>query len=441
MFAKILIPTDLSEQSDRIVARVGRMKNVREIILLHILDNNNHGRDRKDSGHTFESAIGTTREKLNHQRDLVRDKKIKVRLILQENGGESIPEAILRTSETERPSLIVMGARKGLLSGSLLGHGSTAVLSSGRTHILVMRFPERGLLSPAAPEDTAGNICTRILFPLDFSKPAKGALSYLAVLDGVAEVILLHVIRKIERQENLNLGVREVEKRLLEAREILRKTHPEVRVKMMVRFGNPSQQICRVSAEEQVSLIMMSRFGKMDYLKKIPLGTTTAKVAQEAKKPVLVLYTDIHLTVHARELHSDEFYFAEKIWIDYHQTKSDPGTDRIFCVFVEDTPVSVARCKRHPDGCEIDGIFTWKEFRGKGYAKKAIRALIDGCGDQVLYMYAVAPLVNFYSSFGFEPIRERDLPATIRERYAWAMGDMDAAEICPMRRLPDLKKK
>ena len=52
MFAKILIPTDLSEQSERIVARVGRMKNVREIILLHILDSNHHGRDRKDSGHT-----------------------------------------------------------------------------------------------------------------------------------------------------------------------------------------------------------------------------------------------------------------------------------------------------------------------------------------------------------------------------------------------------
>jgi len=104
MFAKILIPTDLSEQSERIVARVGRMKNVREIILLHILDSNQHGRDRKDSGHTLGSAIGIARQKLNHQRDLIRDKKIKVGLILQENSGESIPEAILKTAETERPS-------------------------------------------------------------------------------------------------------------------------------------------------------------------------------------------------------------------------------------------------------------------------------------------------------------------------------------------------
>ena len=328
-----------------------------------------------------------------------------------------------------------------MLSGSLLGSGGTAVLSRGRTHILVMRFLEKGILTRAIPEEPGGNIFAKILFPLDFSKPAKDALSYIAMLDGISEVILLHVIRKIERQESMNLHVREVEMRLSDAREILRKTRPDVRVKLMVRFGNPFQQICRVSSDEQVSLIMMSRFGKMDYIKKIPLGITTSKVAREAKKPVLVIFTDIHLDIHVRELSTGEFYFAEKIWIDYHQTKSDPGTDRIFCVFVEDTPVSVARCKQHPDGYEIDGIFTWKEFRGNGYARKTISALIDKCGDEILYMYAVLPLMNFYSSLGFEPIREHDLPDTIRERYAWAMGDMNAADICPMKRVPVLEKK
>ena len=40
MFEKVLIPTDLSEQSESIVARVRRMKNIREIILLHILTRN-----------------------------------------------------------------------------------------------------------------------------------------------------------------------------------------------------------------------------------------------------------------------------------------------------------------------------------------------------------------------------------------------------------------
>jgi nucleotide-binding universal stress UspA family protein/GNAT superfamily N-acetyltransferase len=432
MFERVLIPTDLTEESDKLVAHAGTLKDVQEIILLHVMDGKEQGRGRRDTGKVPVPDDGIAREKLDHQRGLVPGDTITVRLILEGNTGCSIPEAILKTAEAERPSLIIMGARKGLLSGSLLGSGGTAVLTRGRTHILVMRFPEHGLLSPAVPGGPA--LFAKILFPLDFSKPAKDALAYLETLEGSSEVILLHVIRKIERQESMNLRVREVEKRLSEARETLRKNHPDLRVKLMIRFGSPFQQICRVSSEEQVSLIMMSRFGKMDYLQKIPLGITTAKVAREAKKPVLVIYTDLSLDVHQRELTTAEFYFAEKIWIDYHQTKSDPVTDRIFCVFVEDTPVSVARCKRHPDGYEIDGIFTWKEFRGNGYARRAIGALIDACGNDTLYMYAVASLVNLYASFGFEPIREQELPATIRERYSWAMGDMNAAGVCPMKR-------
>ena len=438
MFEKVLIPTDLSEQSEHIIERAAGLNHIREIILLHVPDKDGRRNTFGSPGPAAESETSTAWHKLNRLRDLIRDPAITVRLVVQESSGESIPAAIMQTAETERPSLIIMGARKGLLSGSLLGSGGTAVLTHGRTHILVMRNPERGLLSPTVPEEPA--LFAKILFPLDFSKPAKDALACIETLDGSSEVILLHVIRKIERQESMNLHVREVEKRLSDAREVIRKKRPEIRVKMMIRFGSPFQQICRVSSEEQVTLIMMSRFGKMDYLQKIPLGITTSKVAREARKPVLVIYTDISLSIFVRELTTAEFYFAEKIWIDYHQTKSDPVMDRIFCVFVEDTPVSVARCKRHPDGYEIDGIFTWKEFRGNGYARKAIGALVEGCGNETLYMYSVSSLVNFYASFGFVPIREQELPATIRERYSWAMGDMNAADVCPMKRVSPEKR-
>ncbi len=437
MFEKVLIPTDLSEQSDKIVARTGRISPVREIILLHIMAIGENNRGRKEGNRVPDALFHIVQEKLSHQQALIRDPDITVRAVIRDNTTNSIPEMIIQSAEIERPSLIIMGARKGLLSGSLLGSGGTSVLTGGRTHILVMRFLEKGIFTHTLPEEQGDNLFAKILFPLDFSRPATDALTYLERLDGIAEVILLHVIRKIERQEEtMNLHVREVEKRLSDARETLRQSHPEVRVRLMVRFGNPFQQICSVSSEEHVSLIMMSRFGKMDYLTKIPVGITTSRVAREAKKPVLVIYTDIHLDINVRELTTAEFYFAEKIWIDYHQTKSDPVTDRIFCVFVEDTPVSVARCKQHPDGYEIDGIFTWKEFRGNGYAKKAISALIDSCGSETLYMYSVQSLVNFYTSFGFEPIREQELPATVRERYAWAIGDMNAAEVCPMKRVP-----
>jgi GNAT superfamily N-acetyltransferase len=205
---------------------------------------------------------------------------------------------------------------------------------------------------------------------------------------------------------------------------------------MMVRFGDPTGQITAVAEKEKVTLVMMSRFGKMGYIRKVPLGTTTSKVTAQIKKPVLVLFTRIQLEIHARELAMSEFYLAEKIWFDYHQTKSDPEHDRIFAVFVENTPVSVARCKRHTDGYEVDGIFTWEEFRGNGYARNALDALIRECGNSVLFMHAVIHLVDFYASSGFVPIPEEELPLTVRERYSWALGNLKGAEVCPMKRVP-----
>ena len=49
-------------------------------------------------------------------------------------------------------------------------------------------------------------------------------------------------------------------------------------------------------------------------------------------------------------------------------------------------------------------------------------------------MYSVADLEPFYAAFGFVLIPETELPPTVRERYTWAAGDMEAAEVTPMRR-------
>ena len=422
MFNKVLIPTDLSETSDKLVACTARIRNVKEVVLLHIIC-------------TGDSAA-REHEEVQRQRALITNKDIVVRCIIIKDIPGNIPAAILKTAENEKPSLIIMGARKGLLSKTLLGRGGNEILTRSRTHVLIMQFPGHGIFATPVPEDKKCALFTRILFPLDFSRPANEALVCIETIEEVAEIILFHVIRKIEKKDQMNLVVREVEKRLSDAREKIKQDRPDIRVKMMVRFGDPTGQICQVATEEQVSLVMMSRYGKMDYLRKVPLGTTTSKVAAKVKKPVLVMFTGIQLLVKSRELDRSEFYIAEKIWFDYHQTKSDPDHDRIFAVFVEDTPVSIARCKLHPDGFEVDGIFTWKEFRGNGYSRKTLEALVEGCGNTVLYMYAVLPLVDFYASLGFVIIPEKELPLTVRERYLWAMGNMKGANVCPMKRVP-----
>lgn len=152
---------------------------------------------------------------------------------------------------------------------------------------------------------------------------------------------------------------------------------------------------------------------------------------------VTVLHPAKHSTgATVRELVSSEFSLAETLWIDYHNTKGDAKTDRIFAAFSDGQAVSVARCKRHPDGFEVDGVFTPVSQRGHGYANAVVWGLIEACGQDTLYMHSVWDLTKFYGNYGFVPIDEKELPPTIRERFAWAEGEMEGANVRPMRRDP-----
>jgi predicted GNAT family N-acyltransferase len=189
-----------------------------------------------------------------------------------------------------------------------------------------------------------------------------------------------------------------------------------------------------VADEIGASAVVIPRVGKRDAPGSAPLGSVTSAVVGCVKPPVLVLAVPIHLAVEARELRRDEFALAEEVWTDYHQLKADPETDRIFGVFADDTLVSVARCRRHPDGYEVDGVFTPVRFRGKGYARKAMDALVEACQHDTLYMHSVRNLVDFYAAYGFVSIPESALPPTIRARFAFALGEMEGANVQPMRR-------
>ncbi|MCK9579903.1 MAG: GNAT family N-acetyltransferase [Methanoregula sp.] len=133
-----------------------------------------------------------------------------------------------------------------------------------------------------------------------------------------------------------------------------------------------------------------------------------------------------------KELTVSEFSLAATVWKDYHETNGDPAQDRIFGVFLDGVLVSLARCRRHGGGLEVDGIWTLPSHRGHRFSSMAVGALVEACHYDDLYMYAVSHLTGFYVRFGFIPIPEKDLPATIRERYTWAAGNLEGAEVQPM---------
>ena len=141
-----------------------------------------------------------------------------------------------------------------------------------------------------------------------------------------------------------------------------------------------------------------------------------------------------------RELRMDEFHLADTLWIGYHGIKGNPETDRIFAVFSDGDLVSLARCIRHADGREVDGVFTPPELRGKGYANLAMGALTEACHADPLYMYAVSGLEKFYGRYGFNSIQETELPAGVQARYQFAKGNMEGSQVQPMMRKAGLDK-
>jgi len=273
------------------------------------------------------------------------------------------------------------------------------------------------------------NLFSRVLCPVDFSKPSLQVVSMLRRLK-IPEVVLLHVVN--ESGGETEKMVHDAEVRLSGLREKFETS--QARVETLVRTGPVVDEICNAAGESEATLIMLPRLGRTDYITNTPIGSVAAGVAKQAYRPVCVIFPALDLEIAVRELESVDFPLAEEVWIHYHQQTADPTTDRVFGVFVEGSLVSVARCRSHPDGAEVDGVFTPTEYRGRGYAKKAVDALVEACGDRALYMHSTLELVGFYGSFGFVPIPESDLPPTIRARFNFALGDMEGANVQPMMR-------
>jgi len=142
------------------------------------------------------------------------------------------------------------------------------------------------------------------------------------------------------------------------------------------------------------------------------------------------------VTVIVRELSVDEFPLVEALWVHYHGQKTDRTTDRIIGAFVDEDLAAVARCRRHPDGLEVDGVYASEEHRGEGLARMVMEELLRTFGDQVLYLHSTLVLVRFYGSLGFVAIPEDELPPTIKERLAFCFGEMKGCGVAPMRRIP-----
>ncbi|MGE5831867.1 MAG: GNAT family N-acetyltransferase [Methanomicrobiales archaeon] len=429
MFSRVLVPTDFSSHAEKTVACITEIPGIEHLVLLHVLERGPEGAPFPGQN-TVEERIRGALDRLNALKDELTESGHRVKVLVHERVHDSIPETILSVASGEKADLIALGARGRTLRSLVLGSVSASVLRDARVAILLVH--DRSIAGGVAMEKYCRSSFARVLIPVDFSKPSLDTVRDLPRLARPGgEVTLLHVLPADLHGWDIPIARRNAEKRLGELEAALGKEG--FRARTFTRAGNPAVEILRASEDDDCTLLVLSRFGKKDYVQAVGIGSTAGEVARRAQVPVLVHYPLLHYEVVTRELAPAEFPVAEDIWLHYHQQRTDP-TDRLFATFADEVPAGVARCRRHPDGLEVDGVFTLDEFRNRGYARRMVEALVSACGKETLYMHSTLELVPFYRTFGFEPISEEELPRTIRERFSFALGDMAGAHVQPMRR-------
>ncbi len=302
MFERVLVPTDFSRYSLKMLECIAEIPGVMEVILLNVADASNPMNLEK-TGWSYDSFIDEAWASLLEEAESLNESGLKVKTLLEvivepmsgADGvnmqhleprsdvtlidGGSIGEAIQKAAVDEKVSLVVMGAQgKGLVEGILLGSVSTDVLRHGHTDLLIIRH--KLLKGPEARvEKFCQNIFSRVIVTTDFSPAASGALSIAKGLQGVQEILLAHVISK-------GKGIDEAAKRLHLLRDDLAAQDRKVTVHVLE--GHPADEILKLAAKQDASLIIMCSQGK-SWSKQMRVGSTTFDVARRAECPILVI--------------------------------------------------------------------------------------------------------------------------------------------------------
>ncbi len=370
MFKRVLVATDFSAHADTMLECIGQIPGMEEILLVHVMN-----------GTGFEAVNGFFGNSRQSPREMALAGLKEKRQFLEQMTGVTVSErivdsadgdiagAIISLAHTEDIPLIVMGGRgKGLLSGYILGSVSEGVIQRSHTDVLLMHF--RGLKNPgeADLEKYCRNVFSHVLCPVDFSKPSEKTLEYAKSLGFIRHMTLLHVMNGKGSGPDRSERTGEYQKKLdVIAADLARKG---IRTESVIRKGSPAREIARIAEEQDVSLIMIARLGQSDYIKNIPIGSVTAGVAMHAERPLFIVNPHISLNVLVKELDAREFPLAEEVWLSYHQQKADPSIDRVFGVFIENTLVTAARCRRYPDGLEVDAVYTPDQVPREGICKE-----------------------------------------------------------------------
>lgn len=207
-------------------------------------------------------------------------------------------QEIINTAEEHNASLIIMGAHgRSYVRGALLGSVTQGVVKRTRTPVLIARFKDPPERVEDDPHFFARDICTKILYPTDFSENALRAFGLLKTChqEGDKEVILLHVqdSRRLlpYLKKQLDEFNRIDDERLAELKRQL--AFAGFAVQTRIRTGIPFVEINKAAGDEDVTMIVLASHGRSN-IKEALMGSVAENVIQHHIRPVLVVPREGH---------------------------------------------------------------------------------------------------------------------------------------------------
>ncbi|MFH1453199.1 MAG: universal stress protein [Armatimonadota bacterium] len=294
MFKKILIPTDFSEPSVKIIERIPQFKamGTEEVIIFFAL-------------RTLDAFMGETYIEFSYIEDVENYAKKEMAKMKEYLENHGLKAKIL--IEFGNPSILILDAARNedvnLIIMSSHGHGAGRDFHLGSVAHSVLHHAQRPVLIEKVKwekdkngKDVARYISkqaySKVLLPTDFSERAEYALSALKsfVKMGAKEVALLHV-------QDVGKLVPHLEYKIFEFDSIdnerLNKVKTELdplglKVKTIVDHGVPADEIIKKAEEVKANLIIMGAYGRNPFAEFF-LGSVSERVVQKSSKDVLVI--------------------------------------------------------------------------------------------------------------------------------------------------------
>lgn len=284
MFTKIVVASDLSAASDRVIACLRGLKplGARQAVLVHAL-----GLRHLDVM-KYELAR------------LAGPRLAEQKTALEALGYETVVEAppgipeveVNRIAIAQGASLIAVGSHGATLAREvLIGGVALAILHRATAPVLVMRLRITEADRTPQCEAVCADFTKHVLYPTDFSYNAEHAFRHLEAIVkvGAKRVTLLHVQDRAKIDPHLKHKLEEFNRidteRLERHRDTLLKLGA-TEVNIELPYGSPLQEILRVVRERGVSEIVMGSQGR-GFIAEVFLGSVSHQVARHASVPVL----------------------------------------------------------------------------------------------------------------------------------------------------------